>query len=208
MIIMKNYYQTYLKLLKNYGNQGWWPINEKYNLKNDSEKNNLEKYEICIGAILTQNTSWKQVEISLDNLRKLKLIDPKRIFNEDINIIKQAIKPSGYYNQKSIYLKEFTNFFLNLKTTPKREELLNIKGIGKETADSILLYAYNLPYFIVDTYTKRIFNFDKNTKYDAIKNEIESNIPKDYKIYQEFHALIVKHEKTSKSHININLPIK
>ena len=121
---------------------------------------------------------------------------------KEINIkrLKEAIKPAGYYNQKAGYLKEFAGFFLSIKKRiPVREELLSVKGIGPETADSILLYAYNQPEFVVDAYTKRMFShldfFNENAKYHEIKEIFETSLPKDIIIYQEYHALIVQHAK-------------
>lgn len=212
---IKNIYKI---LLKEYGHQGWWPLCSLQNTigKNPTKtgsikgyhpkdytfpKNDRQRFEICIGAILTQNTSWQNVEKALINLIKIKALNPKKILSIDEDKIKNAIKPAGYYNQKTRKLKEFSKFFIELKNKrPKREELLNIWGIGEETADSILLYAYKEPSFVIDAYTKRILEHKKiiNNKatYQVIKDFIENNLNlKDFKIYQEFHALIVEHSK-------------
>jgi len=196
-----------------YGPQGWWPLLEvngcnptKTGSVNGYHPNNYEYpktknqcFEVCIGAILTQNTSWPSVEKSLKNLRKLVGITPENILNLDIELLKEAIKPSGYYNQKSERLKGFSKYFIELKNTPTREELLKLKGVGPETADSMLLYAFKVPSFVVDTYTKRIlFNLnliENNEKYDKIKELFESNVPKNLEMYQEYHALLVEHAK-------------
>ncbi len=209
--------KIYSKLLKIYGKQGWWPllaIKGKNPTKTGSIKgyhpgdysyphNDRQKFEICIGAILTQNTSWINVEKALIGLNENKLIDAKKILKIKDEKLKEIIKPAGYYNQKCTYLKEFANFFLKLNNTPSREELLEVKGIGKETADSILLYAYQIPNFIVDAYTRRLMISEEMIKgkedYDFIKKMIEDLIEKDYKIYQEFHALIVECGKQTKN---------
>lgn len=213
--------RLYEILLKRYRKQGWWPLIDLHTNRSNPgsnptktgsmqgyhpgdytyPKNNNQKYEICIGAILTQNTSWPQVEKALINLNGIKAIDPKVINEMNIDLLKELIKPAGYFNQKATYLKEFTKFFLalKLKHIPTRNQLLDIKGIGNETADSILLYAFKQPEFVVDAYTKRIFTHLKivkeNAKYIDIKQLFESNLDKDFKLFQEFHALIVEHAK-------------
>ncbi len=206
-------YNLYDKLHNTYGSQGWWPI-VSYEIDNGYHKddysfprNDAEVFEVCIGSILTQNTTFTSVIKSLTNMNKLNLIDAKNILEVDIDILKEAIRPSGYLNQKSNYLINFTQFFLSLDgNTPTRDELLKIKGIGEETADSILLYAYNQAYMKVDAYTKRMFIHlglcEEDSKYIDIKrlieNELQNNIKdkdKLVKAYQEFHALIVCHGK-------------
>jgi endonuclease-3 related protein len=191
-------------LYKSYGPQGWWPINNRYH-KNDFSypKNNSQKFEICIGAILTQNTSWKNVEKALVNLKKLRLLDAQKIINCDNKKITGAIRPAGYFNQKAKKLKIFAKFYCSLKgTNPSRNELLDLWGVGPETADSILLYAYRQPEFIVDSYTKRLLMDMKITtkkySYEYIKELFEKNLPKDHKLFQEFHALIVENGKNIK----------
>ena len=198
----------YSKLYKEYGAQGWWPINGKYHKGNyDFPKNTREQFEIIIGAILTQNTSWLQVEKALKNLRKLKCIDAEQILKLDKEILKEAIKPTGYFNQKTEYLIRIAEFYNQLRgKTPSRKELLAVKGIGPETADSILLYAYKQPEFVIDAYTKRILThnglIDETANYNKLKEMFEKNIEKDFKTYQEYHALIVEH---AKNHYQKNL---
>lgn len=199
-----------------YGPQGWWPLLgcKNQNRKPDDPendrgyhpgdysfpKNNRQRFEICIGAVLTQNTAWLNVEKTLLNLQRYKLLNAKAVKEADIEIIKDNIRPAGYYNQKSVYLKELADFFNSQKGgIPLRTDLLRVKGIGPETADSILLYAYNQPEFVVDNYTKRIFSdlgfFDSTANYDKIKELFIRKLPEDIVIYQEFHALIVMHAK-------------
>jgi endonuclease III related protein len=206
--------KIYERLLEEYGHQGWWPLISYdgtnptktgsirgYHPKDYSYPMNEEqKFEIICGALLTQNTSWKNVEKALINLKERDILDPKKIISSKIEIIKELIKPAGYYNQKAERLKILAAFFISLNgKVPKREELLSLKGVGFETADSILLYAYSVPSFVIDAYTKRIFSKlglinDKGT-YNEIKDYFERSLKEDYKIYQEFHALIVEHAK-------------
>jgi endonuclease-3 related protein len=199
-------------LLKKYGYQGWWPllgykgvnptktgIAKGYHPKDYSfPKNELQIFEVCIGAILAQNTNWVNAEKSLVNLNKKGFISPKKII-KNISLVKELIKPSCYFNIKADYLLNFSIFFLNLaKKVPSREELLHIRGIGRETADSILLYAYNKPVFVVDAYTKRLVSYlglIDSADYEEIRAFFEANLPSDYKLFAEFHALIVEHAK-------------
>ncbi|OIO63783.1 endonuclease III [Candidatus Woesearchaeota archaeon CG_4_10_14_0_2_um_filter_33_10] len=206
--------RVYNILLKKYGFQGWWPLLDcngtnptktglikGYHPKDYSYPgNNKQRFEICIGAILTQNTSWPQVEKALLNIKGLKALTPQAIKKLSLEKLKQAIKPAGYFNQKARKIKEFTDFYLSLKNrVPTREELLNVWGIGPETADSILLYAFKVPTFVVDAYTRRIFSklgfIKKHASYEEIKKLFENNLEKDLKLYQEYHSLIVEHAK-------------
>jgi endonuclease-3 related protein len=194
--------KIYNKLLKNYGYQRWWPLyslktkNFEYNSRNPDTKS--QKLEICLGAILTQGTNWKNVEKALLNLIKNNLINEENLIKISLKKLSLLIKSSGYHNQKAIKIKEFIKF-LNSKTKITKENLLNIWGIGKETADSILLYTYNKPHFVVDNYTRRIFSrlnsYDKNIKYEELQKLITNKIPNNINLYKEFHALIVEHGK-------------
>ncbi len=215
-IMMTMIHSFYKELMEKYGPQGWWPLLDVQG-KNPTKtgslrgyhpgdysypKNRKQRFEICIGSILTQNTSWINVEKALINLKDSGLLTPEKMHNADIEKIKEAIRPSGYFNQKAKKIKIFTEFFLTLKGKPKRDELLQLWGIGPETADSILLYAYKIPVFVVDAYTRRIFSsfsiIDKNDHYEKIRELFENNLPRDYRIYQEYHALIVEHSKNNK----------
>ncbi len=201
-------------MLKAYNHQGWWPIldckgynpvkkaiSEGYHPGDYSyPKNNNQRFEICVGAILTQNTAWTNVKKALINLKSANSLSAKKILQLDTYMLKDLIKPAGYYNQKAAYLTLFADFYLSLKKNiPSREQILECRGIGNETADSILLYAYAQPEFVVDTYTKRIFSqlgfFEEDAKYMDIKKKFESNLAKEVYLYQEFHALIVEHAK-------------
>lgn len=199
----------YEALLKHYGPQGWWPLTSLVEEGKDGgyhpgdyehPKTELDAYEIIVGAILTQNTSWSAVERAIQNLRQIGALDPHALLSLSDSELKRAIKPAGFYNQKALYLKEATKFFMSLsKKTPTRKDLLSVKGVGNETADSILLYAYKQPQFVIDAYTKRIafaLNLaDESAGYMELKKLFESNLPKDVALYQEFHALLVEHAK-------------
>lgn len=206
---MNKIYNIYKILYENYGPQGWWPITgygyHKLNYTFPRDENEI--FEVCLGSILTQNTTFTSVVKSLENLHLKNALNVDAIESMDIDELKEAIKPSGYFNQKARYILEFIKFYNTLKgTTPTREALLNVTGIGEETADSMLLYGYNQLQFKVDAYTKRVLielDFvDEKAKYGDIKALMERSL-KEYvtdekellKIYQEFHALIVNHGK-------------
>lgn len=206
--------QIFLILLEKYGYQGWFPLIE-YSGTNPTKTGSIrgyhpgnydlpetidQIYEVCIGAILTQNTSWINVEKALLNLYQNKKLSYLEIDKIHIERLKELIKPAGFYNQKAERLKIFTKFFiqnLNRLALIEREELLKIKGIGKETADTILLYALKKQYFVIDKYTQRFmlrFGFDFSN-YEQLQEIFQNNLKNDYKIYNEYHALIVEHAK-------------
>jgi len=202
------------KLYDEYGPQGWWPlinypglntvktgaIKGYHPLNYDLPKTRDEIYEIILGTILTQNTSWTSAEKALFNLNSLNAINPEKLLSLEDKTIKEAIRCAGFLNQKTKYIKAVTNFYISLEDIiPTRKELLGVNGIGNETADSILLYAYKQPEFVVDTYTKRIFLYNgiinENDNYNTIKYLFESNLDPEFYIYNEYHALIVEHAK-------------
>jgi endonuclease-3 related protein len=205
--------KLYKLLLNQFGAQEWWPVDYHYHRKNKSDP----RFEIIIGAILTQNTAWDNVEKALTNLKKSKSLTIHKIIDENIENIKVMIQPSGFFNQKAQRLKilasylhdEYNNnldkfFKRDLKVT--RQELLSLNGIGPETADSILLYAGNRPVFVVDAYTKRICKRipieNSGKTYEEIQsffeNELKRNFPERdiVELYKELHALIVRLAKT------------
>ena len=184
--------KIYNKLESHFGPQNWWPADTPF--------------EVVVGAILTQNTSWKNVERAIENLKNEGVLDIEGINRIPQKQLETLLVPSGFYKIKTKRLKHFIDFLfekydgnldrlLSLEPVELREELLGINGIGKETADSIMLYAGDLPSFVVDAYTRRVFErlgiLPKNAEYDEIKQLFEDNLPKDTKIYNEFHALIV-----------------
>jgi len=191
----------YEALLKHYGPQGWWPVAGSYHPGDYGvPKNEEEAFEIIAGAVLTQNTAWTSVERALENLRRIEALNPCKILALSLDVLKSAIRPAGFFNQKAIYLREVALLFAGLKgRTPSRKELMSVKGVGNETADSILLYAYKRPEFVIDAYTKRIATAlglaERGAGYIELKDLFESNLPRDVAIYQEYHALLVEHAK-------------
>ncbi len=198
--MMDKVLQVYETLLEKYGFQGWWPIlNTKSNSsvydKNFSkrERTSDEKFEICIGAILAQNTNWQNAEKALYNLKTKNILSPDRLGSINLKSLASLIRPSGYYNQKAKKIKEVIKF-LDSRKEVNRENLLSVWGVGPETADSILLYAYNKPIFVIDAYTKRIMNrlgFKENS-YENLQKIFMQNLPKDAQLYNEYHALLVR----------------
>ncbi len=201
--------EIYNTLYKQYGAQGWWPFIESGYHPNeyDFPKTQAQIFEICLGVILTQNTTFTSVVRSLTNLHVTNSLNCKAIKKMPLDELKYAIKPSGYFNQKATYILGFIEFFESLKgRVPTRSELLRVKGIGPESADSILLYAYNQEEFVVDAYTKRLLLhaglIEESANYHTIKKFMEDALQKEFKesralviLYQEFHALIVAHAK-------------
>jgi endonuclease-3 related protein len=188
-------FKVYTKLFKIYGPQNWWPV--KY------AKNN-PAFEIAVGAILTQNTSWRNVEKALACLHQNKLLSPAGIINCPTAKLQKCLRPSGYFKQKAKKLKIFSrwlmkchggslNIFFKQPLASARPELLSLWGIGPETADSILLYAGHKTIFVIDAYTKRLCDkFSVKFKtYCEYQNFFESKLPKSEKLYNQFHALIV-----------------
>jgi len=184
--------QVYQNLLDHFGPRGWWP--------------GESKLEIIIGAILTQAVAWRNVKRAIDNLRAVQLIDINAILDIEEEALAEYIRPALYHRQKSkklkatmSYIAEKYNCDLGLMfqepLTKLREELLDVWGVGPETADSILLYAGDKLIFVVDAYTKRIFNrlgmVNEDISYQDMQDFMEHNIPHDLYIYNEYHALLV-----------------
>lgn len=183
--------QIYKQLLKAYGPQGWWPVTTDNAV-----------FEIITGAILTQNTAWKNVEKAIENLKKNDLVAVEKIRKTDKKRLALLIRSAGYYNQKAERLIIFAEFLsknpikklMKEETGKLREKLLAIKGIGDETADSILLYAFNKPVFVIDAYTKRIFKRVgyKEESYEELQALFMKNLKKDARLFNEYHALLVE----------------
>ena len=172
---------------------------EQWELWCKRPKTNKEKELVMIGAVLTQNTNWKNVELAIANLKAKKLDSLNKIYGAGQKKIASLVRPAGFYNQKSGYLFNLAKFFVENDIKHKnleqlRKELLEVKGIGPETADSILLYALEKPVFVIDEYTRRLVEKHKiaqNMCYAYLQKLFESNLDKDYKSYQDLHALIV-----------------
>ena len=205
--------EIYFTLLKIYKKQVWWPIfNTKKGISEygiNAPRNDGDIFEIIIGAILTQNVAWRNVETAIESLKKKRLIFPQKLHKTENSIIASCIRSSGYYNQKTKKIKNFLDWFSTIhysfnklkkiKTNNLREMLLSINGIGEETADSILLYGLNRKIFVVDTYTKRIFSrmnlISSSENYSSIQNFFHREFTGTLKRYNEYHALIVAHGK-------------
>lgn len=185
--------EIYQRLHKSFGPQHWWPAQEPF--------------EVIVGAILTQNTNWANVERAIANLKKAEVLNPEQLYQLDVNKLAQLIKPAGYFNIKAKRLRNFLKWFieiydgdikrLSLEPIDKaREQLLNVNGIGPETADSIILYAFNKPSFVVDAYTYRIFSrhnlIPAETTYQEIQDFFHTNLENDVSLFNEYHALIVR----------------
>jgi len=184
--------EVYDKLYAFYGPQHWWPADTPF--------------EVMMGAILTQNTAWENVMKALENLRPY--LDPQTLAEMDPDKLKILIQPSGFFNVKAKRIKNFLVWFEKkgysiqalkaMEGNVLRKELLAINGIGRETADSILLYALEKPFFVIDAYTKRLFHrlgFNLPKDYDEIQRLFEANLERDVALYNEYHGLIVQHSK-------------
>ncbi len=179
----------YRHLLQALGPQHWWP--------GDSA------FEIALGALLTQNTAWRNVEQALRNLRNRGWLQPEAVATAPLEELEQLLRPSGYYRQKARRARDLARWWLahggeeglrSLPTETLRRELLRLKGIGPETADSILLYAFHRPVFVVDAYTRRILSrhgFPLPPDYEGLRKFMEDQLPRSVPLYQEFHALLV-----------------
>ena len=183
--------KIYNKLYKFFGAQRWWPAKTKF--------------EVIIGAIFTQNTTWQNVEKAIANLKKNNLLSYKKLLNLSNKRLASLITSCGYYNIKAKRLKNFLKYiekkgglnkFFSKEPHILREELLSINGVGQETADSILLYVAELPFFVVDAYTRRILIRHKLIKeeanYEAIQKVFMDNLKPNVKLFNEYHALLVK----------------
>lgn len=187
----------YRHLFRHFGPQRWWPARSRF--------------EVIVGAILTQNTAWTNVERAIIAMRVARLLNPRGIDAAPQESLARLIRPAGYYNMKAGRLKQFTRFLLTrysgsvqrmfrTELTELREELLGISGIGEETADSILLYAGDRPIFVVDAYTRRVLErhglIAANTSYGEIQRLFMAHLSADSALFNEYHALLVAVGKT------------
>ncbi len=192
--------QIYKILLKHYGQQQWWPADTPF--------------EVMVGAILTQNTSWGGVEKAIINLEQTHLLSPEAIVNAEIEALALQLKPSGYFNIKAKRLRNYCNWYLDegglsglatLATDELRQRLLAVNGVGPETADDILLYAFERPVFVIDSYTRRIFSrlglITGEEGYEPLRSWFETELGNRRSassratLFSEYHALIVIHAK-------------
>ena len=195
-ILTNNIINIYYLLLDNYGKQNWWPVTGG------------GKFEIIVGAILCQNVSWKNVQTSLELLKINNIWDYQSVYQSDFEQLSKCIKSSRYFNGKAQTIKNLVRLVIedfggqeetlfNLPIKDLRITLLSIKGIGPETADDIIVYAALKPSFIIDQYTKRIASRigikPLYNSYSEFQKAFETKLPKDQKLYGEFHALLDKH---------------
>jgi endonuclease-3 related protein len=190
---MKDKLRAYYRALrKRYGPRHWWPAETPF--------------EVMVGAILTQNTSWKNVEKAISTLKAHDLLDPRRLLELDPGTLELAIRPAGFFRLKARRLREYLRWYVErhdadddriraLGLDRAREELLAIRGIGPETADSILLYGFGLPTFVVDRYTWRVLTrhgiVPEEATYADMKELFERHLKPDAAMYNEYHALLV-----------------
>ncbi len=189
----RNLEEIYKRLLAKFGPQNWWPAKTKF--------------EVIIGAILTQNTSWENVERAIANLREENLLTPQKIKDIALKRLARLIRPAGYFNIKAERIKHFIHFLFkeyggSIEKMSKeygpnlRIKLLSINGIGPETADSILLYALEKPVFVVDAYTKRMLSrhnlISRRADYQQVQTFFTDNLSQDAKVFNEYHALLVR----------------
>jgi len=203
---MNTFKKLYKELKSKYGcPKGQWSLWCK------RPKTEREREKVLIGAILTQRTNWKNVELALSNLKRAKINSLKDIYKSGVKKLSPFIKPAGFYLIKANYLSGLAKFILknygNLEKMRRsdlcklRKELLRQRGIGPETADSILLYALDKPIFVIDEYTRRLVkkrNLAKNLSYGFLQKLFEKNLKKDFRLYQDLHALIVIDGKNKK----------
>lgn len=186
---------VYDALQRQFGPQHWWPAETRF--------------EMIVGALLMAQTSWRNVEAAIRNLRTAGLLDPRALAAAPLARIRGLVRPAGLYRQKPQRLKRFCAHLLRVSggdlhrffaRDPRvvRAELLALDGIGPETADSILLYAADVPTFVVDAYTVRIghrLGWFASARYDEVKAFLEARVPEDLATYREYHALLVAHGK-------------
>lgn len=188
------YMRLYDALLGGFGHQGWWPAETPF--------------EVLTGAVLTQNTSWSNVEKAIANLRLAGCLSPAKMVSAGERRLQELIRPSGYWRQKTarlmliaLWVDERCGDDVQMEaltgsdTAGLRKELLGLKGIGPETADSILLYAFGRPVFVVDAYTARVLGrhglLPEACGYEDIRSEFEENLPCDVELFRDFHAQMV-----------------
>ena len=185
--------QIYKLLYGRFGPQYWWPGDTQF--------------EIITGAVLTQNTNWSNVEKAILNLKAADCLCPYKLYTIQTSKLAELIRPAGYFNIKAKRLKNFINWLFenyngelteleSVDTNRLRAELLAIKGIGRETADSILLYAFDRPVFVIDAYTARVvFRHEllsPEADYEQLREFFESSLPNHTQLFNEYHALLVR----------------
>jgi len=185
--------EIYDALREEFGHRSWWPGDGPF--------------EVMVGAILTQNTNWDNVETAIDNLKERDVLNPPAILNVEQEDLQDLVRPAGYYRQKAARVKRLSQWLMDncdgavelLQKWPRdelRKELVSIRGVGPETADSIMLYALDKPVFVVDTYTLRVTTrhglIERNCTYYDLQNLFQDHLPEDLDLYRDFHAQLVE----------------
>jgi len=192
--------ELYDALMARFGPQHWWPAQSPF--------------EVMVGAVLTQNTNWGNVERAIAAIRAADALDPHRLFALPIERLEELLRPAGYFRVKAKRLRNLLTWFLDrhagdveaarrrrggesdrARAIALRDELLAVNGVGPETADSIVLYAFDLPTFVVDTYTRRVLQrhgiIGSESDYEGIRGLFETALPREVALYKEWHALLV-----------------
>lgn len=188
---------VYKQLFKQYGPQQWWPAETPF--------------EVMVGAVLTQNTAWTNVEKAITNLKSAGALSPEAISSADHETLAEWLRPSGYFNIKASRLQNFCRWYLEqgaleglsqISDKALRHALLSVNGIGPETADDMLLYAFERPVFVIDAYTRRIFSrlglIEHDSGYELLRHHFETGLQNEQNrlaLFNEYHALIVIHAK-------------
>lgn len=194
--------RAYHHLLEAFGKQQWWPAETAF--------------EVLVGAVLTQNAAWRNVEQALARLSEQKLLTPEAILSAPSDLLRDCLRPSGYYNVKAQRLIAACEAWVELggeagvgrmETAALRERLLAVKGLGPESVDDVLLYGLGRPVFVVDAYTRRIFSrigaIAESIDYQSLQDFFHAGLPSDAALYAEYHALIVN---AGKHHCRPRLP--
>ncbi|WP_297374630.1 endonuclease III domain-containing protein [Acidiferrobacter sp.] len=188
--------RVYHDLFAHYGPRHWWPADSPF--------------EVMVGAVLTQNTAWTNVERALARVKGVVALEAAPMAALPVDVLADALRPAGYYNVKARRLQALCRWVVDqggmgalhgMETRPLRAGLLNVHGVGPETADDMVLYAFGRPVFVIDAYTRRLFarlGFVRNQEsYEGLRARFERALPRDPVLYNEYHALIVEHAKTT-----------
>ena len=197
----RSFAEIYEALRRAWGPRRWWPVTppgETRPAYTGGPRNDLQRFEVAVGALLTQNTSWSNAARAIESLNRTGAMSPGALDSIDEMALASAIRSAGYFNQKAKRLKTLAAFFLSREPVT-RESLLALNGVGPETADSIMLYAFDAALFVVDAYTRRLFGrlglVAALAPYEEIRGAFERNLPRRAAVYKEYHALIVEHGK-------------
>lgn len=189
-----NLKQVFQRLFKEYGPQHWWPAKTPF--------------EVMVGAVLTQNTAWINVERAIANLKANEALSPEAILAAPVDQLADWLRPSGYFNIKAKRLRNFCQWYVDIgqyeelatwDTHELRTALLSVNGVGHETADDMMLYAFERPVFVIDAYTRRLFQrlglIAGTETYEQLRALFEKKLPPEVPLFNEYHALIVQHAK-------------